>query len=460
MKSVSMGKEWPAVEEATHSDGWRHRIRWVALWCWGLMALSLPFSTALTLVFSVFGTLFGLIGFHWRSMRLVLRHPITLISLALFAWLAVSGFWSVAPHDELMEGISKYRKLLFIPLIAMLLVAVRARSWYLMYFFLVGCLVVTIGSLSSSTNFLGSVLGPQLPQGGWGLGGSPEKYWFYIGPPNMPTFGRAYIAQGAFLVMAIMFAVGHLIRPTSISLKLSSKRALLWTTIGFFMTLVVANLGGRTGYLLLVIGLTLWAYVIIRWISFKAALNFIALGLLLVVLAMSLGGSASKVLERVGGAIADVEQFNESGAQTSQGLRLRFWLAGLDYGRERPVTGWGVGSYAEVFSRDGAQPLNLRDSRPHPHSEYVLQLVQGGGVALCIFVALGLLLLRLLLRATRPTWDPTDTGPEIAVLISSMVLFVDAFFNSVVWDLGEGHALSIVLAMVVASAVSERTESR
>lgn len=404
------------------------------------MALCLPFSTALTLVFSFFGVLFGLLGFDWLAFKKVMRSPIAILCVALFAWLALSMFWSIAPRDELIEGISKYRKLLYVPLVAMLLVSTRVKPGFLMNFFVVGCLVVCLGSLSSSTGLLEHLIGPQSRGGGWGLGGTPSKHWFYIGPPEAPTFGRAWIAQGAFLVFSATYLIGVLLQTCGDQRKsVLDVRILVLTLVILTMVLVVLNLGGRTGYVLLFVGLLLWVLKLAQWRRWK-----LSVGLLLASIAIVAGlvGLNQRVVERTQAAITDVTQYRESGALTSQGLRLRFWEAGLRAGLKRPLQGWGVGSYAEVFSRDERQPLEVRESRPHPHSEYVLQFVQGGVLSVLALFALGLYLCRLLLSGTK---EPL----QVSAILLGILFLVDASFNSVIWDLGEGHFLVLALSCVL-----------
>lgn len=405
------------------------------------MALCLPFSTALTLIFSTFGVLFGLLGFDWLAFKKVMRSPIAILCVALFAWLALSMFWSIAPRDELIEGISKYRKLLYVPLVAMLLVSTRVKPGFLMNFFVVGCLMVCLGSLSSSTGLLEHIIGPQSPSGGWGLGGTPGKHWFYIGPPEAPTFGRAWIAQSAFLVFSAMYLIGVLVQTYSDQRKsVFDVCIVVLTLVTLTMVLVALNLGSRTGYVLIFIGLLLWVLKLAQWKRWK-----LSVGLLLasIVIVAGFVGLNQRIVERTQAAIMDVTQYRESGALTSQGLRLRFWNAGLHAGLERPLQGWGVGSYAEVFSRDEMQPLELRQSRPQPHSELVLQFFQGGLPSLCLF-------LTLFLYVSRRAFLQRMTARLSFTLTLLTVLFlVSASFNSVIWDLAEGHFMVLAASALL-----------
>ncbi len=410
------------------------------------MAFCLPFSTALTLLFSAFGLLLAFIGFDWSSFKQAIRHPISILCVGLFLWLALSMLWSIAPSDELMEGISKYRKLLYVPIVAMLLISTRVKPWFLMNFFVIGCLVVCFGSLSSSSGLLEHLIGPQLPGGGWGLGGNAAKHWFYIGPPEAPTFGRAWIAQGAFLVFSVTYLLGVTVA-SFMEVKAPLGRWRRFALIGAIalLTYVVLNLGGRTGYLLLILGIAFWAGLF--WSkNMRFALVCSLIGFSFLLGAHSL--AKPRVLDRVTNAVNDVVEYQESGALTSQGLRLRFWAVGVNAGLEKPLTGWGVGSYAEVFSRDSEQPEDLRNSRPHPHSEWILQFVQGG--LLASFLLVGLVLTGLRIFSRLRLAEGSHTAMVSLGLLGSMFLFlIDGSFNSVLWDLGEGHAFILLTASVI-----------
>ncbi len=417
------------------------------------MAFCLPFSTALTLLFSGLGVLLSLFGFDWSSFKRAMRHPISIFCVALFAWLSVSMLWSIAPADELVEGISKYRKLLFVPLVAMLLISIRVKPWFLMNFFVIGCLVVCIGSLLSSSGVLEYLIGPQLPSGGWGLGGNSEKHWFYIGPPEAPTFGRAWIAQGAFLVFSASYLVAIAVA-ASISKRLPKARSVTAGSIGsvFVLIYVSLNLGGRTGYLLLVCSVVIWLFFLWRCQKRIAMLTVLLSFTLLCGSHMVLH---SKVLERINNAIHDVSSYVGSNALTSQGLRLRFWAAGVHLGMQRPLVGWGVGSYAEGFSRDKNQPLALQETRPHPHSEYVLLLVQGGGVAFATLVGLTVFVTREAITNLR---KPCSSRSIVwcGLLVPCLLLLIDGLFNSIIWDLAEGHALSILISPLITRGLSTK----
>lgn len=407
------------------------------------MAFCLPFSTALTLIFSAFGTLFGLVGFDWEAFKKVMRHPIAILCVALFGWLALSMLWSIAPTDEMIEGISKYRKLLYVPLVGMLLITTRVKPWFLMNFFVAGCLVVCVGSLFSSTGLAELVLGPQNGGGGgWLLGGASDKAWFFIGPPTNPTFGRAHIAQGAFLACSSVYVFGIILDATvgKGRLLLKDNKIIKHIVLLFILVYVTLNLRGMTGFVLLSIGTFLYCCLLASRLGTRKAAFLISF----IVIFIGCNIYFSKNLqERIFKSVKDTTDFIQNQKSTSEGQRLTYWRYGLVRASERPLSGWGVGSFAELYS-DPANLTNIsKKSRPHPHSEYVLQYVQGGAMGLLMFTLILILILRDLLKEKNKSFHISS------LLLVGLLLMIDGIGNSIIWDAGEGHFAVLILVTII-----------
>ncbi len=408
------------------------------------MAFCLPFSTALTLIFSVFGTLFGLVGFDWDAFKKVIRHPISVLCVALFIWLALSMLWSIAPRDEMIEGISKYRKLLYVPLIGMLLISTRMKPLFLMNCFLLGCLIVCAGSLATSLGLVEMILGPQVtPSSGWIIGPNDAKGWFFIGPPTNPTFGRAHIAQGAFLAFASLFVLGVLLDLIIGKNRPNLDRNVIFKYIAIFLVLVYVtlNLRGMTGFVLLLLGAFLYSSLLSFRVQPSKAVFWI---LAIIIFILSNIYFSENLRQRISKSVIDTTEFIKNDKLTSEGQRLTYWHFGLTRGSEKPISGWGVGSYAELYSSEENQKNPSYKSRPHPHSEYVLQYFQGGAIGLLIFTSLLILIIRD--QPPRKINGFQEATPQII----GIMLMVDGFANSILWDAGEGHFASIMLATIVA----------
>ncbi|CAM8624160.1 RfaL Lipid A core - O-antigen ligase and related enzymes [Burkholderiales bacterium] len=417
------------------------------------MAFCLPFSTALTLTFSAFGVLFGLVGFDWASLKIVMRHPIAILCVALFAWLALSMLWTIGTPDEMFEALSKYRKLLFVPLIAMLLISTRVRPRSIVKLFLAGCLVVCVGSLLSKFNLLTHLIGEELPTGGWGLGGDIDRPWFHIGPPHSPTFGRAWIAQGAFLALATTYFLAEL------SDSLQENKSIGVSSLGLVICVLTTSfvnisLGGRTGIVLLAVSAVGWlAIFAVR----KQKRLFLCAFAFVFVAAVITIGYESIATSRITSVVKEVTEYQRFGTLTSQGIRLNFWNAALMSWLKYPLIGSGIGSFAESFKVLGQAPQALIDSRPHPHSEFALQLVQGGVVAIFFYVALFSFAIRKAIF-NKGIRSKNFQYREFSLGLIIFLMFTNGFFNSVIWDLAEGHVIAIFLALAILPKKEENVE--
>jgi len=402
------------------------------------MLTALPFSTALALLFSAFGAVFSLLGLRREPLVAVVRSPIALCALLLFGWLALSSLWAVAPREELIEGVWKYRKLIFVVLVATSLVVCRKNPGFLINFFLAGCAIVALGSLASRFGLMEYVLGTPAASGGWPIGGTPQKSWFYIGEPGNPTFGRNHITQGAFLVFASMFSVG---RGWPVLLGQTKKLSLglLWFSLGVFYLVPVFSIQGRSGYLLALLGGIFW--VVLGLFKLRGRSRFLAPLLVIAVLG-ALVSSSPHFFKRSYQAVDDVVLYSQTGEQTSQGERIRFWREGLELAAERPLLGYGPGGYAQAYSELEKEPESLRASRSQPHSEYVIVLVQGGVIGFSLLVALIALSVWTAYRAT----DMTD---GFGILCMFILFAIYAGFNSAIWDLAEGHFFYVAASLAL-----------
>jgi len=420
----------------------------VAVWLWGFMALALPFSTALTLIFSTLATIFSVPIVFRKDLVTVWQSKIAILCIVLFLWLSFSAFWGVAPPDEALEGISKYRKLLFLALIGLSVAASSEAPLLLLRFFFVGCLITTLGSIMIRFGIFEWLWGPPNHQGGWAFWRDVNKHMFFIGGPSNPTFGRNHITQGAFGVFGGCFAAGWawkiLRKPKP---QISIGITLIFLT--FFFMVSIFSMQGRSGYLLAVCGSVIFNVIcILKLNGWKRYLP----GTLTILGFLFLAFTSPQFLPRTEAALNETFEAIHDGSREGQGVRIRFWEAGLNLSAARPITGYGVGGYAQAYSELSDEPLHLRESRAQPHSEYVILLVQGGLPAVLLYFGILFLLIRASYRYFLRVDDPS--------LLAVIILFaLYSAFNSSIWDLAEGHFFSLIGGVLLAGALKPMFDS-
>lgn len=410
----------------------RTRANQIAFWSWCAMLFCIPFSTALGLLFSAIAVVSGLVGFSVHSLKTTIRQPAIALCVALFVWLTISMLWSIAPQAEMLEAWSKYRKLLYPALALMVLYNLKKSPRAMIYGFLAGTGLVALVSLSSFYGLLQILLGPPEVAGGWYVGPG----WLFIGGPENPTFGRNHITQSAFLAFAAMIALGK--AWTGRRVLGRETPCFLWILAALIYLQPIFLLQGRTGYLLAAALCLFWGIIALRYLSVRSSLTSLLLGGAIIA---TMVANSPHAFSRTKLMTDSIGQYVEQGKLSDSGVRMEFWRSGAQIFMDKPILGVGLGGYSEAYSQlKTGQPDWLARSRPQPHSEYVLMAVQGGIISLFIFI--GVLLSSIVNAAVA---QRADAGPLGLVIL----YFLNAAFNSVIWDLAEGHLL--VLVMILAA---------
>lgn len=414
------------------------RVQGIACLSWGLMGFFIPFSSALTILFSyvaVFITVVAVRKEKWVS--LLSRNRIVIAVLLWFGWICLSSLWSVAPSNELFEGIFKYRKLLIAIVIFVCLHYSGVSYEYILRFFTAGVFICVVGTYASRFGLIEVLLGPGQDNGGWTLGPPGQSAWFSIGGPENPTFGRNHITQGTFFVIASAICFGMAGKSLFEQSKLSVK-ALIFILLAFIFLEAVFFLQGRTGYFLAVI---LAVFVVVAsFYHFGVRAGFLMIVSLSILASLGVR-SNSHFFERANLAISSTADALAGKDAIDQGVRIKYWHAGLKVLGDSPLVGVGVGSFSEIYDRIASTEGGGPQKRAQPHSEFILALVHGGIVGLLLMLSVFLVAFRSLI------YCPNLFGRTL--LIGLLLIFMAMMtINSVIWDLAEGHFFAILLGAV------------
>lgn len=411
----------------------------LALYSWGCMMFVLPFSTSLALLFSLLATLLSVIGLKLGAVKDAAKLPSLIICVLLFFWILTSAAWSLAPNDELIEGVFKYRKLIFVPLVAISIYVAPKDPEFIFKFFLAGCFSVALVSIGIRFHVFDTILGPQTSEAGWDLGGTKGHSWFHLGGHKNPTVGRNHISQGAFLVFSGYFLWALVLERFSKNYR----EGLAWSAslmlVAFTLWFAVFGLQGRTGYLLTFLS----AFILLVATLTANRMHFLKVHLLIVSVFVGTGATLAvtshNFLQRSTDAVQEVLAYQSEDPQ-GQGVRLSWWIFGMKVATDAPVVGHGAGSFPELYSRDSTQREKLRDSRAQPHSEPVLQLVHGGAVALILYIG-------IFFAPIMALWRDFDYWQLVRWGGLLFLIFVHGLYNSALWDLAEGHYLVVLLGI-------------
>ncbi|MBR8377983.1 O-antigen ligase family protein [Burkholderia cenocepacia] len=388
-----------------------------------------PVSTALTNVFcGLFAVALVISPEFWRDLRSFVTDPASLAALLILAALAVSVTYTVAPHDKAWNWVAKYDKLLLLPFAVLAFrhsnwAPIVRRCWF-------GTLCVIL--LLSTTNYLG-------------LTGIGPAYASAL-PVSRAWVFKNHIAAGMF---------GALLFYQAADLALTARTALPRIAYAFVAALALVNvfvmLQGRTGQ---IVALLLILVIAVRFVLLQrrqSALRAALAAGVLVLSGVALVVAACTVHNgRLAEITTEVQQYRQSDAVTSTGLRLEWYKKGIELFRQRPVLGYGAGGLELEFQKLSAGKTAAEGKlTANPHNEYLLMAVQLGTVGLLLFVNL----IVQIARGSRAL-DPRSRH----LLLAWLAIFaIGSLANSLLLDFAEGHL--IVLLAGILLGCGERSEA-
>jgi len=336
-----------------------------ARWCAIALGVSLPISIAADNVLCGLILLAWLAGGRLRQTGAQLRsNPAALVALAIWAALVVGLAWGARDPGDGTQMLGKYADLLLIPIFASLFTQVRDRRWAL-YAYLAAMGVTLVLSYALATGLL------------------PARF-FRADAPYAVVF-KLWLTQNILMAMGawLCWLLGR---------EAATTRArALWWTAGALAAFNMLLVPGRTG--LLMLGL-MALYAAWTWRGWRALAGLLVLG-------AAGAAAAAFVLPTLAGRATEIvtdARAWQPGRQTatSTGQRLEFYRVSLGLIADRPLAGWGTGSFAQAY-REAVAGTTLEPTR-NPHNEYLLLGVQLGAGGVLLLVALWVALWRVAAR--------------------------------------------------------------
>ena len=362
-------------------------------------------------------------GVYREHARSCLRQPLTWLPLAFFLMVLASAVIDGHPAEMAFNDVEHYRKLLLIPIFAVVFPSVREHRRLLVAYGL-GTIVLMLPTLLDGFGIFRAL----------GVDFATYRNAAYDaslhGAPNL-VYWRMQIVHGFHVdVLLAMAAFGAIVMPRW-RVALGALCALCAIDVLFFIY-------GRMALLsLLFVVLCVASYLLPtrRW---RLA------GLVgLLVLAWSAYSFIPDVTKRVTSIQTETERyFLEGDVHTSAGERLHFWKIAARMWRDAPLFGNGAGSFRDelVSSHD---PLSSTGYR-HPHSEYLMQLSEFGLFGLSLFLAMVVIMLNAV-RRIEGRW----LAPSLTVAI--LVFLLNAVTDASLHNDWEGWTFVVMASIACAS---------
>ncbi|HMJ49747.1 MAG TPA: O-antigen ligase family protein, partial [Burkholderiales bacterium] len=339
----------------------------------------------------------------WRQIK---NNPPALISLALFALLALGLLYTKSDLWDALRYFAKYKELLLIALLIPLFGDATTRHRGLSAFSL--ALVLTLlGSCAISLRLI------------------PE-YFFMAAKPTLPgifnasTFKLPITHNILMAIAAFLFA--QMARHSWATLMRIFWAAL--SVLALFNVLFVVQ--GRTGYLIVALLMVYFCFDLFKWKGLVLA------AMLVTMLSAGAYFGSDVFRSRITKAANEFSQWHPDKPASildSVGLRMEWYRNSLSIIRDHPVFGVGTGGFAKVyadkFQGSSLEPVN------NPHNQYLLTAVD-----------LGLLGLGTLLYLFYAQWRLAKRLPSAleCSLAHGLLLAIMAgcLFNSLLLDHTEG----------------------
>ncbi len=382
---------------------WQSKVQSAGFIFLCLSCFFLPLSPSMIALFSVLVIISWAISGCYRTLPITLKnYPVSVISFALFFLIIAASSYSPATLDEALYTMKKYREFLLFPMIISFCSVTGSFCKKAENCFLGGCITLMLISYAIFFNII--------PE---------DRYGHSI------VF---HITHNFFMAVLSYWAVHKTIS--------SSRYRLFWILIG---VLSISNLfyisPGRTGMLIFIclIPLVIFQHCRFRWV---------AILMLLFVSCLTFFFFTSKNLNiRVQQVIQEIRHYEPGQSKTSIGQRFDWWRTSIDLITEKPLIGYGTGSYKTVLNNH--QTKGHITETKNPHNEYLFITVQFGILGLFLFLAM---MVSLWIQARKLSPDRRYLLQGVIVAMLSGCLMNSFFYDSL-----QGHFFIFLSALLLTS---------
>jgi O-antigen ligase len=387
---------WPAPTIIAKLIG-RENLARHADWLAVAVAVSLPWSTSVSLIFIVLWLVMFLGSAHVAALRHEISTPAGGLPVAMWVLGAVGVLWAAAPLDERIAGLNSFHRLVAIPL---LLAQFRRsdRGRWVLVGFLASCTILLVVSW-------GLFLFPDIPFGRRRVDIPVTPVKDYSSQSVMFTLCIFGLAESAFLAWR------------------KARRRLAFALV-LLALIFLANIfyvaTSRTALVVIPILLLLFGFMRLGWRGVAAML------IATIVLAAAAWPSAPFMRERVTRFVEEVRNYEPGAMSTPAGERLDFWHKSVVVIADAPLFGHGTGSIRQQLRRSETGKMALATN---PHNQTFAVAIQLGLAGTAVLFAMWIAHLRLF------RGPGLLAGIGLAVVVQNVV---GSLFNTSLFDFTSG----------------------
>lgn len=376
-----------------------------------LSAVFAGFSLAMPVVWGSIAFALLLISWlflgRWQDQFCRLRSsPAAIATIALLALYVIGTLYSTGPRHEATGFLSKYAKLIVIPIIIMALIDEKWKN-YTINAFLISLGVELAISYARRIGIIAEF---------------PDPNQRFIGLINHISYG-VMLAFGCYL---LAWRAMH-----------AAKWRIFWAIFAILATINILFINsGRTGY---VVFLCLFALFFIQHWKWRGIIIGGVIGIILVVSALTISPTARHRVEQIP---QNIHQFSKGEDNTPVGLRLLHYREALEITAKSPFIGFGTGSFSTEYKIAVAGTNNFIVS--NPENEFLITMAQLGLPGL---IALLIFLFFFWMQAKQMPKEVSNASQALIV-----TFIVGSMFNSLLLDALEGRFFVLMAGVLLSFA--------
>lgn len=348
-----VAEKGPSFPVKPMRDSWQVDV---ARWLFVVYLFTLFVATSATVVVELLLLAGFLLARDLRSRFIaVLRQPLALMTLVLFAMISLGMLYGMAAWPDRLDDWLSWRRLLILP---MAMAVFSDETWKRRYTwaFIGFCM---LAAFLSYLTFLA------------------DFSIYHRFAPGIVV--NNYATQGMFFAVAA-FAAVIMARSAAPALTQPMRRVLI-ACAALLAANVIFVLTGRSGYLALMVLAAIAAWFLTegrrRYVVLAAAPALVAL-----LLALS-----PQAQQRIGQGIDEMRNYDRSRKLTSMGVRMVMWKNGLAIIKERPLAGAGLAGFREAYRQQVEGVRGWRGRVTHdPHNQYMRIAAEHGLPGLVVFL--------------------------------------------------------------------------
>ena len=378
----------------------------------------LPISTALMNLFLYLALLLIIFNKNFiRNTKTSLKNSASRYSYLFFLFIILGSLWSIGSYEDILEGLSTYKKFILVFLILPYLIEQKNNEALINTFFISMSLILLLVYLI----FL-DILQPINVQ-------LYKEIYLHVsesGGFKTHIITNILFAFFGFMSMHRFFDVG----------KISY---LLLSLLAFYYSIFIND--GTTGQIL---SLSLLSVLTIQKLQHKAV--FILPIILLSIFTYGIGNSNTSIHSSINKIYTGASDYNSEIAIKSVDVRLAMITNGLIIVNESPWIGTGTGSINQSHVNNLSKlpsTFKNRSETTNPHSEYLSIAIQFGITGLLLYLFFIYKLFKCTKNLPNDFYKHSAQGLLVLILIGSLGA-------SIITDSGEGHFVMLFIAILFA----------